>query len=655
MENMNKSLPIIIANSQGYSRLPSEAGSLLGNADKSIFLISSKSNIDPELDRIKSINWYHITIIFFTALFLILQNTISLFSLFGKPKNQFSMTIITMIIGLCAVATFIQVILGRAFKIVTSPVNLTIKQQALRNNVELELQKMIKKDNNIYFITLVTANEYNLISGNDNFFYALKILAKDYQRDFCIIADNIDAVDDTTLSNLSKSDELYILDYSSQNMVGSKDSFLEAGRTSKNNHTWVSASPSLLRWAESWRYPKSDYYVTAISLLYHCFITAPNFILLTTLPFLSATLQGVSSLDEALKAVGIKNINGLRRLIIIVLGLFIGFCRSYTTYATKAPIAHQRASKIHHTILTCEKVRSDFSLCLLFTGNLEVFINSSIISKGYLIFGLVVGFATVAFYAGLGLFFSSTGLLYLLESIYPQCKATAKTSQCKSAMAIQVISILFAVATALLNGFYNQGWEAVVQFYKYAQPTTTAISVAGRKDKPSQLITKKNILFLVTILDSFAASVTAYNGGKKILEACGAPPSSTLSITLAVVIALSIFISQTCFSIELYKRDTGEEGNLWAKMFDVHCPTWIKKSCCQHTNAPLYRCTSDVDSAMIPLSSDFKSPLINESNAIMTNGAEAGEEKKIEETTMKEMKNRNLTHQDIGALNSSLS
>ena len=102
----------------------------------------SNEYIDLELDRVSAMSYfYHVPIILCTVFFNIFQNTIALqFILQQLPKG-----LTDCIIGICAIATAMQALLARAFKIIETPLHLTWAQQALLDTIQQTLETSRKK------------------------------------------------------------------------------------------------------------------------------------------------------------------------------------------------------------------------------------------------------------------------------------------------------------------------------------------------------------------------------------------------------------------------------------------------------------------------------------------------------------------------------
>ena len=677
----------------------------------------SNEYIDLELDRVSAMSYfYHVPIILCTVFFNIFQNTIALqFILQQLPKG-----LTDCIIGICAIATAMQALLARAFKIIETPLHLTWAQQALLDTIQQTLETSRKKllhnvpvallselqnnthqentlyisiendvvvyevlgpDNNTVIKDTIDAQELGkefpkddeqllslkkeifsivlrrqhiqkdlvvLISfqesvdmhkplffaskNKNNFDYALQALAKEYHTHLHLLSvdeENYNAINFTALPIQKK---YTVLAYSYEPFLATQD-------TEQNNPPPLTAPDVYSSSVSLKRYISHKQYREKIS---NCAITCnllcslPSFLFLVALPYMGATLQGISSLNDVLTQCSVKEIYGNTRWAVIVPGVGIGASKATMTKVTKVPPAEERTHEIY--ALLCETLhdlkilfgcspsntsqpiviqkKSDreffqdlynvFSFDCSFS-----FLKRILIIAYYAIpllikfFGKFSAIGTIFFYAGLGLFFSNSAMYELAAlSTNPLGHTPVHESTDYSNLPITIISGLMCIAIAILNGFFNQGWEAGKLFNRYAKETAkhlhhciesgTVTSLCHLLQTPEiikSIFTKntwgQNTVLFLTLIDSFAASATAYYGSTKIMAACATlyPPleANNLSAIFNFLIALSIYISQTCFSFELYERDAKVGGNLWGKLFAVHLPECLKSKWLKET------------------------------------------------------------------------
>lgn len=588
----------------------------------------SANYLDLELDRVSSMSYYyHFPIILNTIFFNVFQNTIALF--FLQKELNLPNPLSYFVIGICAIATTMQALLARAFKIIETPIHLTLAQKALLGSIE-ETFKNLKKShgNHEDLVVLISRKEYSEIykgffpaifsKKNTDFDYALQVIAQHYKTHFHILSVDKEQYGYVDFSQLPIQKKFQILAYSYQpDMPITSASDLEQNdfftTANSSNHQPTMHPPliSLKRYITSQEYREKT---SCLSLTFSIFRSLPTMIFLVSLPYIGATLQGISSLNDVLGQVfGLEDIRGSWRIPVILAGIVIGGSKATMTYVTKVPTSKQRAHKlISHCPNNLQKIfkhdrsfLSDIFKIFSFNDSLSfskrlLIISYYIVPLAVILFGYFAAAGTLFFYAGLGLFFSNSGA-YELNAFFTHPNGETPTHEATdySNIPLTALSFMMCIAIAVLNGFFNQGWDTVKLFSKYASEMQKHLNQAIQSSNATPIShlfimpeaiknifirnsRRENIILLLTLIDSYAASVTAYYGSTQIMSALSQLYSPlrahNFSIIFNILIASAIYITQTCFSFELYERDAQNGGNLWGKLFSVHLPECLRKT-----------------------------------------------------------------------------
>lgn len=510
----------------------------------------------------------------------------------------------------------------------------TITAKDLGKNIPTQEQELLALEKDIVYIALkrkeihhdlvvlISADEYEAMCSASNtnkgknifdFDYKLQAIAQEYHTHLHLLAVNEENYRQIDFKKLPIQQHYTQLNYS-------------------YNHTYeisYSSAISLKRYLSYSGYREN---ISSCAIACHVLSSIPTEAFLVILPFLGTTLQGISSLNDVLAHCGVSNIDGYTRLAAILPGIAVGASKAEMTRATKVPSAKERVSKLQARLCKqsdLSQIHQKFerNFCedffKLFSCDRSLPIEKKLLIIAYhfspnllQFFGYFVAFGTIFFYAGLGLFFSNSGLYELIafcadfSGHTPEHEVTDYSN-----VPMAIMSVLMCVAVAILNGFFNQGWEAVKLFKGYAKEarkhihgyieSKTSTSFCDLIVMPSiieDIYSKnsraQNIVLALTLVDSFAASITAYYGSTQIMLAITTlyPPLNVHNLCdkFTVLIAISIYISQTCFSFELYKKDEKTGEDLWGKLCAVHVPESLKTCLgiedtvkCPHTNGGL--------------------------------------------------------------------
>jgi len=591
----------------------------------------SDNYLDLELDRVSSMSYYyHFPIILNTIFFNVFQNTIALF--FLQKELNLPNPLTYFFIGICAIATTMQVLLARAFKIIETPIHLTLAQKALLGSIE-ETFKNLKKShgNHEDLVILISRKEYSEIykvffpaifsKKNTDFDYALQVIAQHYETYFHILSVDEEKYGYVDWNQLPIAKQFHILAYSYQPDMPrpitsasnlEQNDFFTTANSSNHQPTMHHPLISLKRYITSQKYREKT---SCLSITFSIFRSLPAMIFLVSLPYLGATFQGISSSNDVLDQVcGLEDIQGYWRIPVILVGIVIGASKATMTYVTKVPASKQRAHKlIAYCPNNLQKIfkhdRSFLSdICKIFSFNDSLSFSKRLLIIAYyilplpiILFGYFAAAGTLFFYAGLGLFFSNSGLYEFVAFLtHPDGETPTHEATDYSNITLTVLSFMMCIGIAVLNGFFNQGWDTVKLFSKYAREIQKYLDGTIQSSHPTPIShlfimpeaiknifirnsRRENIILLLTLIDSYAASVTAYYGSTQIMSALSKffplLHSHNRCTIFNVLVASAIFITQTCFSFELYERDAKNGGNLWDKLFAVHLPEYLRKIC----------------------------------------------------------------------------
>lgn len=531
-----------------------------------------KSHARPfDADRIASMSMYHWSIILCTIVFLFFQNTLAVFFVFDKEKSVESIVFRNVLALICGLTLAIQVLSARSFKLVTTPLKISWPQRTFLATIQ-QCFEQVKKTKPTCLTLLISAQDW----------HALEIPTTQTN---CV--DNVYDLNYALLEWSAQHNcalDLYLKHQEpcgTSNTVNQDNTWVYSGTLWSESETPPLVPSSLWRWCNMLSYREFVWQTPAERrALSWCILrSTPNFFFLTLLPFMAAALQGIASLDEFLKYMLQLKIDGAYRILVIMSGLCIGYARGQMTYATKVPIANERASmlwRLSEELYHSDKCQSTIDRSSA-TPNTPGYSFRALVC---LMLGLAIATFTVAFYAGLGLFFSSNGLNYTLAFIAnPSGQAATDASSTtiynvKIRPYIDGFSWALCIASALLNGFYNQGWDAMANCWRYA---TQELKDAGSCKKEKKI---NYLLCGAFVIDGGSTGITAYKGSADILRTIGIFGGNASALTLlAGGMGIAVGLSQIIFSIELYQRDERNQNkhSLWEIFWDSRVPECVKK------------------------------------------------------------------------------
>ncbi len=562
--------------------------------DSEYFTISIP-NINLDMVRIHSTTLWHEAAVLCLTAYLLLQNAFGITDVinhyFESEYPSFVDPLRYTAYILLLPCTVVAVLLSKALKIIEIPRRVySWAQETLLREIEKELIK--KKNNNLAWDQLVIAifkEEFDKeitkkAEVKYGFYYTLNILAKRYgtSLSFLIIKPEQSLADAMTafLSKKHKTTNICVLPYSTQYIP----SPLQASKSQATMSTISLTPPHTPRKTteDSANTPLSSPALSTTETQLYA-LTTPSFgarrlwsayapkvnssvivaevsfwaistLYLGIIPIAVSLLQGNGTLANAS---GVdENSPWMTQSSIFLAGAVIGLIRGWVTYKQKADDAEER---FRNWLLACYTLVFDspttFNLSL---NSAPACLPTSIsecwtrIKQFFCIsFGVYAALGTVVFYAGLGFFFSNSGLVTAMRLMGLQPLSTELLFS---------ISANFCLGQVLLNAIGNQGPDIIERYWLRAIGE-------HKKETASAKTCTEHGLSLAVKGDAISTGLSADSGALSLLQLLWPFLPYEIVVPITLSICLALVFSQNTFAWTSGKKDYHLWKMLWEQRY----------------------------------------------------------------------------------------
>jgi hypothetical protein len=469
--------------------------------------------------------------------------------------------------------TVIAVLVSKALKIVEIPRKIASwKQKTLLQDIEKQIKTSI--DEIVILISLedFTKEIQPKADQKYGFYYTLHMLAnRNKGTDFYLLVISDGNFNNITryLSTLNKNNackKILVLPYSKNYLRiydGEKirtSSTASAESSAKDDEGFNIRPPALN--SPIFNYSiATPQYNTCISLSSEAVFFIFTSVFLGVIPVLVSVLQGGGTLTSAANVD--EESAWSMQFGLNLLGAIIGLIRGWVTYKQKADDA---AARFRMGFRSLPKIPKKIYTWL--TNDLpELWPDSCVkarmrlIQMGYIVFGLYSAFGTVVFYAGLGFFFSNSGLTTWL-------KLSTLDRQLNQSILNSILlaaSSLFCLGQVLLNAIGNQGPDVIWRYYQKAK----GIDSSDSSTTPTQSPRSWGVFLLSTAikLDGLNTGLSSATGALKIIAVfypSTADKISVITFIASLSILIAVAVSQNTFAWTSSRKDE----HLWQILYE---------------------------------------------------------------------------------------